>query len=77
MPPMTFQQLRDGQGLTLDAVAARCALSRQAVHQIETGRVPNPRYETVVKLASALGATTEVTYAAIQQSVIERMKGAA
>jgi len=74
---MTFRELREGRGLTLDAVAAKCALSRQAVHHIELGRTPNPRYETVVTLASALGATTEVTYAAIQQAVLERRRGAA
>lgn len=48
--------LRTRRGLTLDALAARCGVSRGMLIQIEQART-NPSIATVVRIADALGVS--------------------
>ena len=46
-------------GITREELAVRCGLSWSAIAQIESGRRPNPRAETLAALGRALGVTTD------------------
>lgn len=74
---MTLKALREGAGLTLKTVAARCEMHKQYVSLLELGGVPNPRYVTVEKLAAALASDTKSVYLAIRESVRARAERAA
>ena len=52
---MTLEQIREKlQDRRLSMVALATGLSRQAVHNVATGRTPNPSHETVRRLAEYL-----------------------
>jgi transcriptional regulator with XRE-family HTH domain len=55
-------------GLSREALAVRAGLSWAAIAQIESGRRPNPRAETVAALARALGVTADYLLAHDAQS---------
>lgn len=62
---MNLRQMRESAGFTQEAIAALTGLDQTTVSQIETGKVKNPQYSTVSKLAKALGTTTDEIAAAI------------
>lgn len=55
----TLARLREAAGLTLQDLGDAAGLSRQRVHQLETGDV-KPTWAVVQALAVALGVSTEV-----------------
>jgi transcriptional regulator with XRE-family HTH domain len=55
-----LRRLRLGKGYTQKHLVAVTGCS--SVAMIEGGRVPNPRYGTVVALAAALGTTVAALY---------------
>jgi transcriptional regulator with XRE-family HTH domain len=54
-----LQQARKARGLTQQALAMATGLSVSVVHQVEYGRIADPRASTLYKLAKALGTTVE------------------
>lgn len=62
MPP-TFGQrlksLREQAGLSPSDLAGRAGLHQSHVYDLENGRRPNPGWDTVQKLAEALGVTPD------------------
>lgn len=62
---MNFREMRDAAGLTQEVLAARADVDQTTVSQIETGKVRRPQYDTVSRLAQALGVTTDQLAAAI------------
>ena len=52
-----IRAFRAAQGLTQDALAARAGLHRVHVTQIEGGRYPSPRLDTLRRLTKALGVS--------------------
>jgi transcriptional regulator with XRE-family HTH domain len=50
-----LQHLREKAGLSQYALARRAELSKQAISNIEAGNRPDPTWETVQRLALALG----------------------
>jgi transcriptional regulator with XRE-family HTH domain len=53
------KRLRAAAGLTQQALAIRAEMSISAVVHIESGRIPNPRLETLRKLAKALDVSLD------------------
>lgn len=49
-----LKQERERQGITLDELSRRSGISPSGISHIETGRIANPRSETMRKLADAL-----------------------
>jgi DNA-binding XRE family transcriptional regulator len=56
---VTLARLRESAGLTLQDLGDAAGLSRQRVHQLETGAV-KPTWAVVQALATALDVSTEV-----------------
>jgi transcriptional regulator with XRE-family HTH domain len=56
---VTLARLRESAGLTLQDLGDAAGLSRQRVHQLETGAV-KPTWRVVQALATALDVSTEV-----------------
>jgi transcriptional regulator with XRE-family HTH domain len=58
-PPVgeRLRRLRRAAGLTLRELASRAGLDLSTVHKLEQGRIDNPRLNTLVALAEALGVT--------------------
>ena len=52
-------KIRKAKGLTQEALARKADISFHTLIKIESGRIKNPRIETVVKLAKALGVKTD------------------
>ena len=50
-----LRTLRESAGLSIQQLAERAGISRQAVQHLETGKRTNPAIDTVRKLAKALG----------------------
>jgi DNA-binding XRE family transcriptional regulator len=50
-----FKAVRESQGLTLAAVAARMGIDPPALSRLETGKMLNPTLATLHKWAEALG----------------------
>lgn len=73
---MTVKDIREAAGLTLQQCADRAGLTKQAVSLIEVGRVPNPLYDTMVRLAAALNTSTEALHLAIRKTVAARKESA-
>lgn len=55
-----FKAVREGQGLTLAAVAERMGIDAPALSRLETGKVLNPTLATLHKWAEALGQKLNV-----------------
>ena len=47
-------KIRKEKGLTQEALARKANISFHTLIKIESGRIKNPRIETVIKLAEAL-----------------------
>jgi transcriptional regulator with XRE-family HTH domain len=54
-----LKRLRAGRGLTQEELAARAGLSVSLVMALEQGKRGNPRLDTLLKLAAALGVTLD------------------
>lgn len=52
---MAIRSMRESRGWSLDRLAARSGLKRDAIWKIEDGRVRKPQGETYEKLAKAFG----------------------
>lgn len=65
---MTFREIRDMAGYTQEALAASSGVPQSTISALEIGSVANPRYDTLAKLAAALGATTDEIAAAVANS---------
>jgi transcriptional regulator with XRE-family HTH domain len=57
LDPGTLKRLRSAAGLTQQQLAERSGLSIASLMALEQGRNPNPRLDTLRKLAAALGCT--------------------
>jgi DNA-binding XRE family transcriptional regulator len=53
-----LRELRAAAGITQYALAKQANLTPQAIYQLEAGRC-QPRWDTVLNLATALGATPD------------------
>ena len=49
-----FADARQRKGLTLRELEARCGVSNPLIHQIEKGKVRDPGFRTVVRIARVL-----------------------
>jgi transcriptional regulator with XRE-family HTH domain len=65
---MTFREIRDRAGFTQEALAASSGVPQSTISALEVGSVASPRYDTLSKLAAALGATTDEVAAAVANS---------
>ena len=54
-----LRAMRTARGLTLAELANRAGMHLQGVANIESGRRPNPTWETVVALSKALGVSPD------------------
>lgn len=54
-----LRELRQAAGLSLAQLGERVGLARAYLWQLETSRVRAPGWETVVRLADALGVSVE------------------
>ncbi len=52
-----LRELRESKGLTQEELGKRAGLHRVHVTQWESGRYPDPRLETLRRLAKALGVS--------------------
>jgi transcriptional regulator with XRE-family HTH domain len=57
--PTVLIRLRESAGLTVAELAEAAGLTRQAVHNYESG-ARRPTWDAVQKLAAALGVSTDV-----------------
>jgi transcriptional regulator with XRE-family HTH domain len=53
--PALLRKARSDAGFTLKELAERSGVGFTTIHYLESGRVPDPRTQTVLKLATALG----------------------
>lgn len=56
---MTLKDARLSAGLTQTQLADRVGVSQTTVYDLEVGRNQSPSYETVIRLAAALGVSPE------------------
>jgi transcriptional regulator with XRE-family HTH domain len=54
-----LKELRKAHPMTQQALATAAGLSMSVIIHIEAGRIPNPRLDTLRKLAKALGVTLD------------------
>jgi DNA-binding XRE family transcriptional regulator len=54
-----IQELRTKRGLSVQELARRGGISRQQLHMIETNKTPDPGALTVLRIAEALGVSTD------------------
>ena len=52
-------KIRKGKGLTQESLARKADISFHTLVKIESGGIKNPRIETVIKLAKALGVSID------------------
>lgn len=52
-------KIRKEKGLTQESLSRKAGISFHTLVKIENGRIRNPRIETVMKLAKALGVKTD------------------
>lgn len=52
-------KIRKEKGLTQEGLARKAGISFHTLIKIESGRIANPRIETVMKLADALVVSTD------------------
>lgn len=57
-----LKRLREAAHLTLPELAARSGIHATAISRLENGRLPNPTWETLHRLATALGKRLEVRF---------------
>ncbi len=56
---VTIRKLRNKLGLSQDALSKRADLAFHTIAKIESGSTPDPRIDTVKKIANALGVTLD------------------
>lgn len=67
---MTFRELREKQGFSTRSRLAQVAdVNKATVDKIEVGKVPDPRYTTVTRLAAAMGVHAAIVKHAIDDTV--------
>lgn len=54
-----LSKLRKEKGLTQEGLARKANISYHTLIKIESGGIKNPKIETVIKLASALGISLD------------------
>jgi transcriptional regulator with XRE-family HTH domain len=59
MKPTTLKQARERRGLTQAELADAAGVDQATVSRLEIGRVSNPSFDTVKKLARALRVAPE------------------
>lgn len=64
--------MRSHAGLTQEKLAEVAGVEQTTISQIELGKIRSPLYDTVAKLAKALGSSPERVADAIAQSVKRR-----
>lgn len=52
-------KLRKEKGLTQEGLARKADISYHTIIKLESGRIKNPKAETILRLAEALGVTTD------------------
>jgi transcriptional regulator with XRE-family HTH domain len=52
-------KLRKGKGLTQEGLARKANISYHTLIKLESGGIKNPKIETVIKLAGALGVNLD------------------
>lgn len=52
-----LREIRVKKGLTQQELSARAGIAQGVISDIENGATQNPRFDTVVKLADALGCS--------------------
>lgn len=65
---MNFRQLRESRGLTQGEIELLTGVKSATVSQIELGKVRNPTYRTIAKLAGVLNVTPDVVARAIAET---------
>lgn len=68
---MTLRELRERAQLTQDGVALATGLPQSTVSALESGKVINPRIDTLEKLAAAYIVTLDDVVAAVRETVAE------
>lgn len=54
-----LSKLRKEKGLTQEGLARKANISYHTIIKLESGGIKNPKAETILKLAEALGITTD------------------
>ena len=54
-----ISKLRKEKGLTQEGLARRANISYHTIIKLESGRIKNPKIETIIKLASALNSSLD------------------
>jgi transcriptional regulator with XRE-family HTH domain len=54
-----LQKLREASGLSQEALARKAGLSVAGLRNLEQGRIKDPQWSTVQRLASALGVSAD------------------
>jgi transcriptional regulator with XRE-family HTH domain len=70
-----LKRLRTAADLTQQDLAMKAGLSISAVVQIESGKIPNPRMDTLRALAKALGVSLDELAGEEEQPKRKRKKG--
>lgn len=70
---MGLRELRKKRGLTLEAVSvlAKGRVSPATVSRLERGLIDNPRPETIVRLAPAMGVSARRMRDLVEESIRE------
>lgn len=55
-----LKRLRSERGMSLANIADRSGIDRAAISRLESGKNPNPTFETVARYAAALGVRVRV-----------------
>jgi len=58
----TIKEIRTQKGITLEQLGYRSGISHTHIWRIEKGLQKNPRYNTLQKIAGALGVNTSIFY---------------
>ena len=55
----TLSKIRKNKGFTQEGLARKANISYHTVIKLESGGIKNPKAETILKLANALGVSTD------------------
>jgi transcriptional regulator with XRE-family HTH domain len=59
MPLKNLAKLRKEQGLTQEGLARKANISYHTIIKLESGRIRNPKADTILRLADALNISTD------------------
>lgn len=65
---------RELKGWTLRELEAKCGVSNPLLSQIETGKVKDPGFGTIIKISDALGIPVERLAACVRPSAANAIK---